>query len=162
MRRAALGCIAIAGALTVVLGLVPAPADAAGPYQFHAITPCRVFDTRNPNGPAGGPALNCTTRNFQVQGTCGVPVGANAVALNATITQPTGFGHLTLYPSGGVLPGVSTLNFVPNEPALANGAIVPVSTQTLDLGTRVFVTPDGLNCSGSVHLIVDVTGYFDD
>ena len=43
----------------VLLGLAWAPdaARAAGPFQFHSLTPCRIVDTRNPNGPKGGPAL---------------------------------------------------------------------------------------------------------
>ncbi|HEX5760381.1 MAG TPA: hypothetical protein VF121_14425 [Thermoanaerobaculia bacterium] len=141
----ALGVVALASA--------PEPVAAAGPFQFHAITPCRLWDTRQ----AGqGPALTSNVaRTFDVQGVCGVPVGAKAAALNATITQPSGAGHLILFPAIGFVPGVSTLNFVPGEPALANGAIVPLSAAPKDLGAQAFVTGNG-----TVHLILDVTGYF--
>jgi serine protease len=148
---AALLLLALAG------GIAPEPSEAAGPFQFHAITPCRLADTRNPNGPTGGPALvSNTNRTFPVQGQCGVPVGAKAATLNLTITQPTGAGHLIVFPGGGQAPGVSTLNFVPGEPALANGAIVPLGTTVgSDLATRPFVTNNG-----TVHVIIDITGYF--
>jgi hypothetical protein len=144
----------------VVLGLAalaPAAAMAAGPFQYHAITPCRVADTRGPNGVNGGPILfgnNPTPRNFQVQGVCGVPVGADAATLNVTIASPSSGGFLTLWPSGGAQPVVSTINFTTADSALANGAIIPLSTNTLDLS--VF-----FGGSGTVHLILDVTGYFD-
>lgn len=144
-------------AVVLALGLgvlASAPAAADGPFQFFAITPCRLLDTRNPGE---GPALaSGATRNIQVQGKCGVPVGAKAAALNVTITQPSGAGHLIFWPSGGQAPGVSTINFVAGEPALANGAIVPLSTNVGgDLSTMPFVVS-----SGSVHLVLDVTGYF--
>jgi hypothetical protein len=47
---------------------------------------------------------------------------------------------------------VSTINFTSSDPALANGAIVGVSTATTDLSVY--------NNFGSVHVILDVTGYF--
>jgi hypothetical protein len=149
MSCAALVCAA-------VLGLAPAPAAADGPFQFHALTPCRIVDTRKPAGPTGGPVLQSeVVRSFPIRGNCGVPSDAKAVALNVTITQPTNFGHLTLFPSGTAVPTVSTINWNPGEPALANGAIVPLSTATNDLSVRPFL----LN-SGTVHVILDVTGYF--
>ena len=71
--------------LGVAFGLAlpePAAAQGAGPFQFHTLTPCRLVDTRNPNGPSGGPILaSLATRSFPVQGLCGVPVGAKAVAI---------------------------------------------------------------------------------
>lgn len=152
IRRVAGATLAFAAALA----LAPEPAPAAGPFQFHALTPCRIVDTRKPAGPTGGPALQSeVVRSFPIQGNCGVPVGAKAVALNVTITQPTNFGHLTLFPSGSAVPLVSTLNWNPGEPALANGAIVPVSTNANDLSLRPF-----LLSNGTVHVILDVTGYF--
>ena len=142
--------------LAAALGLAPEPASAAGPFQFHALTPCRIVDTRKPVGPTGGPILQSeVVRSFPIQGQCGVPVGAKAVALNVTITQPSNFGHLTLFPSGTAVPTVSTINWSPGEPALANGAIVPLSTNASDLSLRPFL----LN-NGTVHVILDVTGYF--
>jgi hypothetical protein len=146
----------------LALGYAPAPAHADGPFQFHSVTPCRIVDTRNaPNSVGGGsgtggPALSSTaSRDFPIQGQCGVPVGAKAAVLNVTITQPTQDGHLTLWPSGTTKPLVSTLNFAAGEPAIANGAIVPLSTNPNDLSIQ-----PGLAATGTVHVILDVTGYF--
>jgi hypothetical protein len=147
----------------LALGLAPAPVHADGPFQFHSVTPCRIVDTRNPanttggGSGTGGPALsNASARDFPIQGQCGVPVGAKAAVLNVTITQPTKDGHLTLWPSGTTKPLVSTLNFAAGEPAIANGAIVPLSANAQDLSVQ-----PGLSAAGTVHVILDVTGYFE-
>jgi len=139
----------------------PGTAQAAGPFQYHALTPCRIVDTRNPNGTDAGPALSNTGTNpriFQIQGNCGVPNGAAAVTINVTIvspnmTGPSGGGFLTLYPSSQPRPTVSTINFLNADSALANGAIVPLDVAPNDLA--VF-----LGGVGTVHLLIDVTGYF--
>jgi hypothetical protein len=154
--------VALLGAMTASFAaLAPPAAHAAGPFQYHALTPCRVVDTRNPNGTNGGPVLNAnTTRTFQVQGNCGVPVGATAVTLNVTIVSPnlsTSGGFVTVFPSGASIPTVSTINFTNADAALANGAIVPLSSNTGDLS--VFFNPYNLG-SGTVHLVLDITGYF--
>ena len=146
------------GALMVcgLVALFPAFVDGAGPYQFYSLTPCRVADSRNPNGLSGGPALqHGVTRLFPVQGICGVPQGAKAVALNVTIVAPTGLGHLTIWPSNIGKPTVSTINFSPEESALSNGAIVPLSGLDLDLALEPTVVGNG-----TVHVVLDVTGYF--
>jgi hypothetical protein len=153
----------ILGAVSAVLltALLPAPARAAGPFQYFAVTPCRVVDTRKAVGTNGGPALTAnTTRNFQIQGFCGVAVGAKAVTINVTIVSPnlsTSGGFVSLFPSGDSAHGVSTINFTNSDNALANGAIVPLSTNTNDLSA--FFNAYNLG-SGTVHLVLDVTGYF--
>lgn len=125
----------------------------SGPLQYYAISPCRVVDTRNANSVNGGPILSSgVTRNFAVRGNCGVPTTAKAVTMNVTVNQPSAPSHLTLWPSGGTMPTVSTINFTNADGALANGAIVPLSTATQDLSAA--------SCCANVHLILDVTGYF--
>ena len=51
------------------------------------------------------------------------------------------------------MPVVSTLNFVPGEIALANGAVVPLSTATQDLSVYCAA-------AGTAHVLIDITGYF--
>lgn len=145
-----------------------APVLADGPFRYFALTPCRVIDTRlTPPAPFpgnGSPALagstntapSTPTRSFTIQGHCGVPVGAKAAALNVTVWQPTHKGHLRLFPSAGPVPGISTLNFAGGEQALANGAIVPLSSNAQDLSVYAYQVAAG----AQVGLIVDVTGYF--
>jgi hypothetical protein len=152
-RLAAIVCLALASSAV--------PAAAAGPFQFHAITPCRAFNTRTSHPPA---LSNSVARNVNIQGVCGIPTTATAVTLNATIVAPTGDGHLTLWPSGTSIPVVSTLNFRAGEPALANGAIVPLADNAPDLSIQSLVCAPG-NCNPgngqTVDVIIDVTGYFE-
>jgi len=129
-----------------------APALADGPFRFYALTPCRLVDTRTV---ADSPALSAgTTRDFQVQGKCGVPVGAKAASLNVTAVLPTASGHLRLFPSGTALPNTSTINFQSGV-VLANGAIVPLSTNANDLSVYA-----GIPTGSTTHFVLDVTGYF--
>jgi hypothetical protein len=126
----------------------------SGPYSYYPLTPCRTVDTRNPNSTNGGPALGAgVTRNFQIKGTCGVPSTAKAASINVTITGASApSSWLTIWPSGQPIPVVSTINFTNQDPALANGAIVGLSANALDLSV--------LNANGAVHVLIDVTGYF--
>jgi len=149
------------GLVLAFLWLIASPVLADGPFQFFPVTPCRVVDTRNPNGVNAGPALPANqTRKFRMQGNCGVPVGAKAVTLNATVVSPGSAGWLGVYPATG-FSGTSTINFDAGEFAIANGAIVPLSpvAAPADLDLSAFWG----NYSGSApqtHIIIDVTGYF--
>jgi hypothetical protein len=125
----------------------------SGPYQYYALSPCRVVDTRGANGTNGGPILGSdSTRSFQIRGFCGVPTGAKAVSLNMTIVNATQSSFLTVWPSNLARPVVSMLNFEAADPSLANGVLVGLSTNTQDLSVY--------NSFGNVHVIIDVTGYF--
>ena len=145
------------GSCGVLLGFVgmfvASAAIADGPLRFFSLTPCRAVDTRAGNAPALSAS---TTRDFQLQGVCGVPVGAKSVVVNITVATPSGQGHLRLFPSGVALPNISTINFTGSDVALANGAIVTVSTNANDVSVYTFM----LGGVGTVHLILDVTGYF--
>jgi hypothetical protein len=140
--------------LTVLTAVFASTALAqSGPFQYYPLTPCRVVDTRGANGTNSGPVFGSnTTRSFQIRGFCGVPTTAKAVSLNVTVTQATQPSYLTVWPSGLTQPVVSMLNFEASDPALANGIIVGLSTNTQDLSVY--------NSFGNVHVIVDVTGYF--
>jgi hypothetical protein len=141
-------------AASLMLIALPAPlAQAAGPFQYHSLTPCRVADTRNITSPILATGV---VRNFSVQGVCGVPAGAKAVSINTTAVGPNGAGFLTLYPQGTAQPVVSNINFNAAEPALGNGAIVPLGAAAPDLSVFPFVNAG----AGTVHMVIDVTGYF--
>ncbi len=121
--------------------------------QFFTVTPCRVADTRNANGPYGGPALAANAnRSFVIAGQCGIPPGAAAVAFNFTVTQPTGLGDLRTVPGGGTLPLVSTMNWRPGQ-TRANNAIIR-------LGPSGDIVVHVDQASGAVQFIIDVNGYF--
>ena len=59
--------------------------------QFVPLTPCRVVDTRNPNGPFGGPAIaGGTHRDFPLPaGSCDIPSTADRYSLNVTAVPPS-------------------------------------------------------------------------
>jgi hypothetical protein len=120
--------------------------------SFYTMTPCRVVDTRDPAGEVGGPALSAgTERSFPIAGRCGVPPGAQAVALNVTVTQPTSLGNLRLFPLGSVRPLTSILNYQSGQ-TRANNVIGSLGNG------RVVVRCDQFN--GSAHVVIDVNGYF--
>ncbi len=124
---------------------------AAG-LQFVPLTPCRVADTRNPNGPFGGPSLEGinATRSFSIrQSACGLPADAQAYSLNVTVVPSGRLSYLTLWPSGQMKPLVSTLNSWSGTVA-ANAAIVPAGT-----GGSV-----DIYASDPTQVILDITGYF--
>ena len=93
---------------------------------FHTVPPCRVIDTRNANGPYGGPALaSAIERNFVVAGQCGIPANAKAIAANITVTQPASLGHVQIGPVGGPTPPSSVMNFAGGQ-TRANNATLPL------------------------------------
>jgi hypothetical protein len=153
-KRVLIRSVLIVVAATV---LTASLATAAGPLQFYSVTPCRVVDTRGPNGLTGGPPLAAFgTRNFPMRGRCGIDSAAIAVSLNVTVVTPGSSGYLTLWPSGTTQPVVSTINFTPADTALANGAIVPLASGPMS-NSEVAV----FNGSpAATHLLLDVTGYF--
>ncbi|HYN20057.1 MAG TPA: hypothetical protein VE078_03780 [Thermoanaerobaculia bacterium] len=139
----------------VLATIIPDIAWAEGPFRFFAVTPCRVYDSRAGNAPPlpNGP------HSIRVQGVCGIPVGAKAATLNVTVVSPNRNGHIVLWPVGVSEPLVATLNFVANEPALANGAIAPLGPDNAganDLNFRYSMQ----NPPGTGHIVFDVTGYF--
>jgi hypothetical protein len=139
-----------------LLFLCAIPALADGPFRFYALTPCRAVDTRTGFGGALTNTGSGSPRDFTIQGICGVPAGAKAVALNVTVVTPGSKGHLRLFPSGTATPNISTINFAGGETALANGAIVPLSATTPDLSIYTFL----VSGTATTHVILDVTGYF--
>ena len=133
----------------------PTPTRTPNPLarNFFNVPPCRLLDTRTAVGAYGGPSIAANQdRAFVTTGQCGIPITAQAVAVNITVTQPTSSGHLRFYPGGGVLPPSSTINYSSGQ-TRANNAI-------LTLGTAGdFVIHSG-QATGTVQVIVDINGYF--
>src|SRR5208283_4192318 len=94
---------------------------------FVPVTPCRVIDTRWPNGDFGGPALRGgTERDFAIpNGPCqGIPANAAAYSLNMAVVPHPTLGYLTTWPTGLTQPVIATLNSYDGR-VKANAAIVP-------------------------------------
>jgi hypothetical protein len=129
------------------------------PLPFIAIPPCRVADTRVASFPPGfGPPslVGGAARTFDLPGQCGLPTEAAAYSLNLTVVPPAHppFSFLSIYPTGGSRPPVSTLNWgAPGTSSVYfNAAIVPGGTNG---AVDVFV-------SSGTDLIIDVNGYYAD
>lgn len=126
-------------------------ADDPGGLAFYPVTPCRVADTRLPDGPLGGPIMRADqTRTFPVPASaCGIPSSAKAYSLNYTVVPASPLGYLTTWAAGIPQPPVSTLN-APNGLISANAAIVPAG----DAGAVSVYT------SGTTQVVIDINGYF--
>jgi hypothetical protein len=159
--RATRGICFLAAVLIALSVFAALPAQAAGPFQYHAITPCRLFDTRDGTGTAAGARPNPGPHTFRVQGKCGVPVGADAVSLNVTVITPTTGGDLRLFPSNVGQPLVAVMTYGAQEPALCNGAILPLAQVGGDDIAMAIGMACGGNGCGSLHVVMDVTGFFD-
>jgi hypothetical protein len=132
---------------------LPFPAISSGPTSFFPLAPCRVIDTRAPNGPLGGPALAAgEDRAFSVVDVCGIPSTATALSVNVAVAGGTVAGNVRLHPGGTGVPLVSSINYSGGQ-TRSNNAIVPLSA-TGELAAFVGAA------SGTVHLILDVNGYF--
>lgn len=127
----------------------------AAATRYHTLPPCRAVDTREADGPLGGPALGAgQTRVFAVAGSCGVPVTAISISSNLTAVQPEAPGYLGAYPSDMAAILNSRINFQAGQ-TRANNAVLFLSGD----GTG------GLNLlngsGGTVHFILDVNGWFE-
>lgn len=119
------------------------------PGDLYTLVPCRVADTRS-----SLPVLSGVVRVLEVAGVCGIPADATAVVVNVTVAEPTGIGNLTLYASDLTKPNTSVINFAAGVNR-ANNAILPLpSNGSGDLAVEALVVG-----GGSVHLVLDVTGY---
>ena len=145
--------IALYFGLVTVLSAVSSVAEAQ--LTFYNLAPCRVFDTRTP--PPGTPLPASTEKKVTMKGVCGVPSGALTVSINVTMIQPSQQGFLVLWPTGGTYPSVSNVNANANEPAIANGAIVPIAAVVVPDLSVAYGTSNG---AGTTHVAIDVTGYF--
>ena len=121
--------------------------------RYNPLTPARILDTRTGIGGFFTPVGPGATVSVPVAGRGGVPAtGVTAVAVNVTVTQPTGDGFLTIWPSGSPRPLAANLNFTPNK-TVPNLVVVK-------LGANGQV--DMFNSAGSTHVVYDVAGWFSD
>jgi hypothetical protein len=139
--------LSLGGAVTGVDFMLGTISSAAS--GFFTVEPCRAVDTRGPDGPALAAG---TERVFNLTGSCSGLYGARAVSLNVTVVGADAPGNLRLYAAGGSMPTTSTVNYAAGV-TRANNAVIALNAQG---GLAVYVG----QASGSVHLVVDVNGYF--
>jgi len=120
--------------------------------SFYTVAPCRVYDSRD-GGLGGSSPLAAGTDTAVVVGDyCSVAATAKAVSLNVTAVSATAAGHLRLFASGTPRPATSSINYVASQ-TRANNAVIPLGA---DGAIAVYVGQP----SGTVHVVIDVNGYF--
>ena len=118
-------------------------------YQFYAVTPCRIVDTRG--GHNGGTLQAGVERDYAIPPNCGIPSYATAYSFNVTVLPTQGeLDFLTVWPQGEAMPNTSTLNDYTGT-IVANAAIVPAGPNNTT-AFEPFNKP--------TDLLLDVNGYF--
>jgi hypothetical protein len=127
-----------------------APAGQGG-LSLYPVVPCRVIDTRPPLG-NGSFKGTLSPPVDVVNSPCAVPSTAQAYVFNATVVPTGSLGYLTLWPDGGSMPLVSTLNALDGI-VTSNLAIVPAGTAgKIDAYADINTAP--------TDLILDISSYF--
>nr|WP_297425899.1 N-acetylmuramoyl-L-alanine amidase [uncultured Actinotalea sp.] len=134
-----------------VTGAASVPTAPAVPLvpdlTFVPVTPVRVLDTR-PKAQSLGAGERV---DVVVAGVRDIPADARAVAVNVTAVHASATTFVRAWPAGAPQPDASVLNADPSRDAGAAGVVLGVG------GERKISL---FNNAGSVHLLVDVTGYY--
>ena len=128
--------------------------DAAGVVTQ---SPERLLDTRPGAlhvGSVTGPVEPHRVYTVQVAGRAGVPAGATAVLVNATVTGAAAPGNLRVFPGGGDVPDTSVVNYAPGVDK-ANSTMVPLVDGALSFWSDTFAPAS----TSPVHVVLDVVGY---
>jgi hypothetical protein len=137
------------GAGHVLLDVVGYFAEGEG-ASYYGVAPCRLLDTRRHDQ---GPALaDKQQRHVSVAGSCRIPDDALSVAAVITATEATGSGYLDVRPAPSGPPGTVAIIFDAGQ-ARANGTVVV-------LGSGGFDVSPAVASGGTVHVTIDVTGYY--
>jgi len=133
----------------VTVGAAHGPRAEAAPLHDGASAytpnqPCRLLDTRRESGRW----IADDTLRIDIAGRCGTPDDVSAAVLTLTVSQPTGPGHLTVYPSGTPRPTTSVLNYTSGRTA-ANTAVVVTRNGAVDLYVHA-----------ETALVIDLDGTF--
>jgi ELWxxDGT repeat protein len=125
------------------------------PLGFHPVTPCRVADTRDPGGPAGGVPLGASqTLILPVAGRCGIPSTAISVAANVTVVSPSATGTLSVFAGGPIVSGTTEVPVIAGKTRALNA--IPLLGTAGSLSVRA-----DLPAGSSTEVILDVSGYFE-
>jgi hypothetical protein len=142
-----------AGGIGLVSATSPSDASALVPIE-----PCRLFDTRpafqvGPRSAPLGPNETFTTQATGDNGECtGIPASATGLSMNVTAVDPSQATVLTIW-GAGARPNASSLNPTPGQPPTPNAV-----TSGLTGAGQLNVW----NAFGSVHVIIDIVGYYTD
>ncbi|MCU1496641.1 MAG: Alkaline phosphatase [Acidimicrobiales bacterium] len=137
----------------------PATVGAGIGLRYHAITPCRVVDTR-----PGSPLVPSAQRSLQVSGEgsafgqqggasggCAIPNGAGAVEASVTAVGPNAGGYFRAWPTGVTPPNATFLNFTSGT-SITNTGSIALGGAAKDLTVK--------NFGATTDYVIDVQGYF--
>ncbi|MDQ2728050.1 MAG: hypothetical protein M3Y91_09365 [Actinomycetota bacterium] len=128
---------------------------------YHALSPTRLADTRPGNLAQGSGTPVTFGQSLNVVLPSSVPAGATAV-VSVTALDATAGGYLTVYPTGGMVPGASSLDYVAGSPGcnVADCFVPNLVTVPVGAGGQISVfNGPGLR-AGSTDVIVDLQGYY--
>ncbi|MCU1394433.1 MAG: hypothetical protein JWM34_2861 [Ilumatobacteraceae bacterium] len=123
--------------------------------DYASLVPARVLDTRANQSTIDGQFNNTgfvpanTVTELPIAGRAGVPANAATAVLNVTVTEPAADGFVTVYPCGSDRPTASSVNYSTGQ-TIANAVLTKLGT-----GGKVCIFN-----SQSMHLVVDVNGYY--
>lgn len=151
--------VALSLITTIVFhGIQGAAAPGSGESTFVPVSPCRLFDYRpapntvGPRSSALGAGESAVQQVTGAIGTCNIPSGATAVAMNVTIVAPTAASFLSVYPANlAQPPKASNLNWSAGQAPTPNKVDVKLSPTG---AIRLF------NKQGKVNVLADVVGYY--
>lgn len=123
--------------------------------QYTAYGPVRILDTRHGIGGVTTPLGANATLRLKIGGAGAIPANVSAVALNLTVTNPSGTGYITAYPDGQAKPQTSNIDY---SPGLTKASSVLVGVGSGGASSGEIDLYNG--SAGTVDLIADVTGYF--
>jgi hypothetical protein len=135
-------------AFALLLMAVSSLAQAQTALQLVPVSPCRLVDTRPQYG-GNGPILGGNFQSFILTGKCNIPATAAAFSLNVAVVPQGPLGYLTIWPTGGPQPVVSTLNSLDGR-IKANAAIIGAGTGG---AVSVYVT-------NTTNVVLDIDAYF--
>jgi len=156
---------AIGAAIAITLGaggigVTQALTESGEKAIYSPIEPCRLVDTRPPPDRVGprvvplGADETYTLSGWDDVGGCALPSDTTALSLNVTAVNATQPTFITLYPADApARPLASNLNPVPGAPPTPNAVTVGLDA------TGGF---DIYNKQGSVDIIIDVVGVYED
>lgn len=121
------------------------------PSDYFTVTPCRLVDTRN----TGEPLQPHSLQTFGLTGSCDIPPTAKAVALNVVAVQTAAAGYIQMWPTDVEGTETTLLHFAADQTRANN------SVMTLPMDGSGFVNVLATT-DAPLHLVIDVTGYFDD
>jgi hypothetical protein len=131
--------------------------------ELQPVAPERLFDSRSEWGQRvpGGSSFSLRVAYGDQADPRFYNEHIRALAINVTAVDAAGSGYLTTWSGASPMPVASTLNFSPGA-VVPNFAIVPTSLCYGCDGTTFPIPTISIYTSMSVHVVVDIVGFYDD